>query len=415
MHHSSRGLVATLKLLLASTCLAWLASSAASAPNLVYYGGPVVSHAIVVPVNWNLDVDVTLQNNLPQFYADLVQSSFWDMLAQYSTVGVTPQDALAGSGQQIARGSAMAGITIAPEQCSVGVGTLATPCPVTEADIDDEINRQIDLDILPAPSLDATGNVNTVYMLNFPASVKVVLGTVPATETSCVDFCSANTTLVRNALNIGVGIVMDYAQAGCASGCGTELSALGRATHNASNALVDAVTDPLLSLATSIARPLAWYDSATGQVADSCGTNSNTATSRDGLRVWTVGEIWSGESGLCTTSHLQTFSITPSPTSVVVNQGGTAPVSIATGFLGVPQSITLDVNDLPAGLGAAFDAPVVSAGASTTLQLSADLTATPGTLTVDVGGRMGAPYNDYEVGSFTLTIQANEIFKSGFE
>ncbi len=81
----------------------------------------------------------------------------------------------------------------------------------------------------------------------------------------------------------------------------------------------------------------------------------------------------------------------------------------------MPQSITLDVNDLPAGLGAAFDAPVVSAGASTTLQLSAELTATPGTLTVDIGGRMEAPYNDYEVSSFTLTIQANEIFKGGFE
>ncbi len=410
-----RGLAVTGNLLFGCVCLARLAPSAASTPNLTYYGGPVVSHAIVVPVNWNSDVDATLQNDLPQFYADLVQSTYWDMLAQYSTVGATPQDSQAGSGQLIARGSATAGVTIAPLQCPAGAGTLVTPCPVTEADIDDEINRQIDLDILPAPSLDAIGNVNTVYMLNFPASVKVVLGAVPPTETSCVDFCSANTTLVRNALNIGVGIVMDYAQAGCASGCGSDPTPLARATHNASNALVDAVTDPRLSLATSIARPLAWYDSATGQVADYCGTNSDTATSSEGLRVWAVGEIWSGEAATCTASHLQTFSITPSPTSVVVNQGGTAPVSIATGFLGVPQSITLDVNDLPAGLGAAFDAPVVSAGASTTLLLSAELTATPGTLTVDVGGRMEAPYNDYEVSSFTLTIQANEIFKGGFE
>ncbi len=150
-----RGLAVTGNLLFGCLCLARLAPSAASTPNLTYYGGPVVSHAIVVPVNWNSDVDATLQNDLPQFYADLVQSTYWDMLAQYSTVGATPQDSQAGSGQLIARGSATAGVTIAPLQCPAGAGTLVTPCPVTEADIDDEINRQIDLDILPAPSLDA--------------------------------------------------------------------------------------------------------------------------------------------------------------------------------------------------------------------------------------------------------------------
>ena len=115
---------------------------------------------------------------------------------------------------------------------------------------------------------------------------------------------------------------------------------------------------------------------------------------------------------VCGASHVPYFSIAPNPTSVVVNQGGTVPVSIATGFLGASQSITLLVNALPTGLGATFDAPVITAGASTTLQLSADLTATPGTLTIDVGGK-GTPDTDDEVSSFTLTVQANEIFKDG--
>jgi hypothetical protein len=412
MLYRLRGFGVSRKLLLGSVCLARLVPSAASTPNPIYYGGPVVSHAIVVPVNWNSDVDATLQNNLPQFYADLVQSTYWDMLALYSTVGVTTQDAQAGSGQLIARGLATAGVTIAPVQCPAGAGSLATPCPVTEANIDDEINRQIDLNILPAPALDATGNVNTVYMLNFPANVQVVLGTVPPTETSCVDFCHANTTLVRNALNVGVGIVMDYATSGCSNGCGLAATALELATQNASVALVDAVTDPLLGEAVSVARPLAWYDAATYQVADYCGSNANTLV---GIRNWNVGEIWSGQSAACSASHFASFSITSSPANVVVDQGGTVSVTVATGFLGVPQSITLDVNDLPTGLGATFDAPVITAGGSTTLQLSADLTATPGTLTVDVGGKMGAPYIDYEVSSFTLTVQANEIFKDGFD
>jgi hypothetical protein len=401
-------------LLLGSVCLARLEPSAASTPNPVYYGGPVVSHAIVVPVNWNSDVDANVQSKLPQFYADLVQSTYWDMLALYSTVGATTQDAQAGSGQLIARGSAAAGVTIAPVQCPAGTGSVATPCPVTEANIDDEINRQIDLDILPAPALDATGNVNTVYMLNFPATVQVVLGTSPPTETSCVDFCHANTTLVRNALNIGVGIVMDYATSGCSSGCGMAATALEVATQNASAALVDAVTDPLFGEAASVARPLAWYDAATGEVADYCGNIANTLVA-GGSRVWNVGEVWSIQAAACRASHFASFSITSSPASVVVDQGGTVAVTVATGFLGVPQSVTLDVNDLPTGLGAMFDATVISAGGSTTFQLSADLAATPGTLTVDVGGKMAAPYVDYEVTSFTLTVQANEIFKDGFD
>jgi hypothetical protein len=410
-----RGLTASHKLLLGSIGLAWLAPVAASTPNLIYYGGPVVSHAIVVPVNWNSDVDATLQNKLPQFYADLVQSTYWDLLAQYSTVAVTPLDAQAGSGQLIARGSATAGVTIVPVQCPAGAGSGVIPCVVTEANIDDEVNRQIDLDILPAPSLDATGNVNTAYMLNFPPNVQVVFGTPPNTQTSCVDFCHANMTLLRDALNIGVGIVMDYGSSSCSTGCGSASTALQRATQNAGYALVDIVTDPLAGETALVVRPLAWYDAATGQVADYCaGLDVDLHTLTVGANTWNVGGVWSQTPPSCAASHFPYFSITPSPTSVVVNQGGTVPVSIATGFLGAPQSITLVVNDLPTGIGAAFDTPVISAGASTTLQLSADLTAAPGTLTVDVGGK-GAPNTDYEVTSLTLTVRANEIFKSGFD
>ena len=102
---------------LAGLCLARFAPSLATTPDLVYYGGPVVSHARIVPVNWNSNVDTTLQAGLPQFYSDLTQSHYWDLLAQYSTAGLTPPDALPGSGQLIARGSVNAAVTIDPAVC----------------------------------------------------------------------------------------------------------------------------------------------------------------------------------------------------------------------------------------------------------------------------------------------------------
>ena len=398
---------------LAGLCLARFAPSLATTPDLVYYGGPVVSHARIVPVNWNSNVDTTLQAGLPQFYSDLTQSHYWDLLAQYSTAGLTPPDALPGSGQLIARGSVNAAVTIDPAVCPA---TVAGSCALAESEIDTELNLQIDQGFLPAPVIDATGNVDTVYMINFPANVQVQLAGTPAPK-SCVDFCSANTTLVRNALNVALGIVMDYSTgSGCDLGCGSAPSALKLATVNAGNALANAVTDPQLGLADNVARPLAWIDSSTGQVAEFCGLTETTLTSTDGLRTWTIGEIWSSHDQLCTASQQPWFSITPSPTSAIVNQAGSVPVTMATATLGPAQPITLIVNDLPAGLTAAFDPPTVTGGQSSTLTISAEETATPATITVDVGGKQTAGgFEDYVVASLTLTVRADTLFKNGFD
>jgi hypothetical protein len=401
------------RVLLAGLCLARCAPSPATTPDLVYYGGPVVSHARIVPVNWNSNVDATLQAGLPEFYADLSQSRYWDLLAQYSTAGLTPPDTLPGSGQLIARGSVNAAVTLDPAACPASV---VSSCLLAESDIDTELNLQIDQGLLPAPALDATGNVDTVYMINFPANVQVQLAGTPGPE-SCVDFCSANTTLVRNALNVALGIVMDYsAGSGCGLGCGSAPSALSLATVNAGNALANAVTDPQLGLADTVARPLAWLDSNTGQVAEFCGSTETTLTSLDGLRTWTIGEIWSSHDQLCAASQQPWFSITPSPASAVVNQGGSVPVTMATATPGPAQSITLIVNNLPTGLTAAFDPPSVTGGESSTLTISADETATPATLTVDVGGKQTAPgFQDYVVASLTLTVRADSVYKNGFD
>jgi len=399
--------------LLGCPCLAGLAPFDATALDLVYYGGPVVSHAQVVPVNWNSNVDATLQSGLPQFYADLVQSRYWDLLAQYSTAGLAPPDALPGSGQLIARGSVSAAVTIAPANCPA---SQLTPCLLSESEIDTELNLQIDQGHLPEPALDATGNADTVYMINFPPNVQVQFGDATGPK-SCVDFCSANTTLVRDALNVALGIVMDYSAAtGCSVGCGLASTPLELATANAGNALANAVTDPELGLASSVSRPLAWLDAAEGQVAEYCGMNETTLTSLDGLRTWTIGEIWSNHDQACKALQQPWFSLTPSPSSTVVNQGGSTPVTIATAAAGAAQTITLIANNLPTGLTATFDPPSITGGESSTLTISADETATPGTLTIDVGGKQSAPgFEDYVVASVTLTVRADSLFKNGFD
>ncbi|KAJ3329149.1 hypothetical protein HDU76_008521 [Blyttiomyces sp. JEL0837] len=50
---------------------------------LVYYGGPVIPTINVIPLWWGSSVSYTSQ--LPAFYGGIVNSTYWDMLKQYST------------------------------------------------------------------------------------------------------------------------------------------------------------------------------------------------------------------------------------------------------------------------------------------------------------------------------------------
>src|SRR5471032_2848083 len=199
--------------------LTLLAMSVLSAPTpgwsaLVYYGGPVLSNAEVVMVNWGSNVPSAVQTGMPAFYSDAVQSDYWTIFREYAT-NIIAHDGLQGSNQQIGLGSFAGVVTISPVQCS---GTLS--CTVTAAEVSAELTSQVTAGVLPAPTTDEAGNVNTVYMVHFSPQVTIALNS----EQSCVNFCGASATFSFGGLTVPAGIIPD--QGGscsliCGDGAGT--------------------------------------------------------------------------------------------------------------------------------------------------------------------------------------------------
>ncbi len=273
-----------------------IAATACAGAHLTYFGGPLLQTPIVVPVWWSANVPATVQNNLAQFYADLTQSSYWQMLQEYDSVGLTP-----GSNQAILGGTATAAVTITPSVCA---GT--SNCNLTDAQIQTELKAQITAGVLPAPVLDCSGNTRTIYMVHFPSNVAI---RDPSGGRSCAagGFCAYHYTGKYGPNNIPLvyGVMPDQSTGGCATGCGTNGTALANTTETASHELSEAATDPDVGLIAGAAfvAPGGWYDSKCGEIGDICadGVSKGDTITVSG-RSWTVQQNWSNKQGKCASS-----------------------------------------------------------------------------------------------------------------
>jgi MYXO-CTERM domain-containing protein len=199
---------------------------------VTYQGGPVISNAQTVPVFWTSGIDPTVAAWAEGYLATLVDSAYFDLLAQYSTVGQA-----GGTGQTIGHGTAVAPLTITP--------ISATGTKIADKAIGPEIQAQITAGHLPAPTLDAKGNTNTIYVLFFPQSITITYGG----GTSCKDFCGYHGSSGGTAGNpsFEYAVIPDMgAGSGCATGCSDEcLTAdtdvmAGTVSHE----VAESVTDP---------------------------------------------------------------------------------------------------------------------------------------------------------------------------
>ncbi len=402
-------------------------------PHIVYYGGPVVSNALVVTVNWNGNVDSIGAATLPQFYSDITanssgQNNYWNMLGTFdSTLGTVPQDGGSSSGQLIGPGSALPGsITINPTLCPTTTSTAV--CMVAEADVDAELNRQIDSGVLPAPVVNAGGNVNTIYMVNFPIHVQLTLNDgVSQSCSGSSPFCNANSTLVRGSQNIAVGFLPDLSSgSACNSSCGNG-TVLQNATANASQALVNAVTNPEVGLATAADRPLAWSDWTNGyQLTTPCNQSIDVFTAPNSGRQWSVNQIWSTDlqnalggavdPQACRTSYFtaNAFGLTAAPGAVSIRPGESTGATIsAIAFAGSPQNIQLSTDQLPDGITVLFTpSNLVSASGSSAVQFSADSNTALGAYNINILGV--AQTGDRAVTGFVVIV-TDVIFSDGFE
>jgi MYXO-CTERM domain-containing protein len=242
------------------------------AGDLKYYGGRVISNVKIVEVAWGSSVDSNYMTQLQGFYTAIVTSPFVDWMTEYDTIGLDGfADLQPGSNQHIGRGSFVGSYVITPQN---GSTTL------TDADIQTELASQIASNALPAPALDSGGNVDSLYMIDFPAGTSITLLSLQ----SCSAFGAYHFTITYQGKSVPYGVHPN---------CGYSFDT---STIIHSHELAEAMTDTEVGLVETnttdpSARPLAWVTLAATawdslEVADLCQGTSATVAGYKVQKVW---------------------------------------------------------------------------------------------------------------------------------
>ncbi|HEX8794683.1 MAG TPA: hypothetical protein VF765_27240, partial [Polyangiaceae bacterium] len=268
---------------------------------LKYYGGPLLQNAQIYMVNWGANVESAITTTMPNFYNDVVQSTYWDWLAEYNSMG------LAGTttNQGISRGTYAGARTITPSMGDCTTGT-EPGCTIFDSDIQTELNAQITAGQLPAPAAGCDGQDMTIYMINFNPLVTLFdpsgnPSCNPANGTTTQAFCAYHGTATRSTGNYAYGVIPSMVSGPCANaGCGAA-GGINNETAVTSHELAEAATDTDVGLATTFGPPLAWYANATncGEIGDIC--NGQQATITVGGATWTVQKLYDNASHSCIT------------------------------------------------------------------------------------------------------------------
>jgi hypothetical protein len=312
-----------------------------------------------------------------------------DLLSQYNT------PISGGTGQTIGHGTFDGQFMIVPSAANNG-------STIDDTQIQSELLAQINAGHLPAPILDAAGNVNTIYMIYFPPGKTILLNG----RTSCVGggFCAYHYTTSNtfNLKHILYGVHPDMQSGnGCFTGCGSS-GVFGNYTSITSHELAEAITDADVGLTTTIGFPLAWYDKTNNQeIGDLCFTQQGSYTANG--TTYTIQLEFSNAASGCVLPSEPDFSLSESPIGLTLRQGSsgssTITVTPSGGFTG---SVSLSASGLPGGVTASFGTnPTTSTGM---LTLTANSTATIGTSTVTITGTSGTLTHTT---ALTLTINGN--------
>jgi hypothetical protein len=260
------------------------ATSNAPLQSLIYFGGRVISNVKVLAVNWTSGVATTISSKIGAFYTAVTSSVYFDFMGdEYATVGVRAQDGSFGSTQRIGRGSFGGSFTITP--------TINATTQISDFNIQAELAAQLDSGALPAPEVDAAGNVNSLYMFNFPAAVHISTYNTGSVAHSCLQYGGYHGTIDYKGKSVPYGVLPD-----CSAG------ALATVTY--SHELAESVTDPEIGLVDpdlpkGETRPCAWYSYINGvdkgEIGDLCETGGGNST----VAGYTVQNLWSNSQGKC--------------------------------------------------------------------------------------------------------------------
>ena len=363
-----------------------IAPAAPAGAHLSYFGGPIISNVHVVQVlygsgSYNAQVAGTTSPTMGNFYGDLTgtNSGYVSLLTQYNTT------ISGGTNQTIGNGTFDGLFQIVPSAGNNG-------STISDAQIQSELLAQISAGHLPAPVLDAAGNVNTLYMIFFPPGKTITQGG----SSSCVagGFCAyhGTTSTLLNGKNVLYGVHPDMQSGLCSTGGCGNAGVFGNYTSVTSHELTEAITDADVGIAATFAPPLAWYDMVNGEIGDICNGQQGTYTANG--TAYTIQLEFSNAANNCVlpppAAAGPDFSIAASPASQTVTQGGgtsyTATVTASGGFTGV---VSFSVSGLPSGASGSFNPTSVTGSGASTLSVSTSSTTPAGTYTLTITGTSG--------------------------
>jgi hypothetical protein len=227
-----------------------------------YYGGSVFSNVKVVSVIWNSDVLQNTKDQIPFLSAALVNSTYIDQMAEYSTLGQKAVNGRRSTKQTIARGSYLGQVQLAPHNTSK---------QLSDADIQRELKRQIRSGALPPR------DANTLYMIYFPDDITINLdGLISCQQFGAYHFATMDTRLARRS-NVFYTVEPE---------CNAGFDYL---TYAASHEFAEAVTDNVPTPGNVPDFPQAWNDVNGEEVGDLCPV---TGTLSDGAHSWVVTQIY---------------------------------------------------------------------------------------------------------------------------
>jgi hypothetical protein len=388
--------------------------AAPAGAHLSYFGGPIISNVQVIQVlygsgSYNSQIAGTTSPTMGNFFGDITgaNSGLMTLLQQYNT------NISGGTGQVFGNGTFAGLFQIVPAAGNNG-------STITDTQIQSELLAQINAGHLPAPTNDALGNPNTLYMIFFPPGKTISQGGSNSCQAG--GFCAyhGTTSSTLNSKHVLYGVLPDMqAGSGCATGCGTSTT-FGNYTSVTSHELVEALTDADVGIATTFAAPLAWYDQTNGEIGDICNAQQGSYVANG--TTYTIQLEFSNSANNCVLppaagGTTPNFSLSASPASVSVTQGSTGSSTITVtktgGFTG---SVTLSNSALPSGVTATYGTnPTTS---TSTITFTASSTATTGTSTITITGVSGTLSHTTTI---SLTINAtgggstNLIVNGGFE
>ena len=242
-----------------------------NAGEMEYFGGPVFKSVQVVSVIWGNKVNTQTVADMPGFLRAIPNSTFMDMLGEYSTKGVKGVNGRIGH-RIIKRGTFLGQYVIQPQHKGSTIKDEA---------IHDELEYQIANGNLPA------NTTEVLYMIYFPPGVTIKAFGLQ----SCSSFGAYHFATMKRprSTNIYYGVMPD---------CGYSFDSH---TIISAHEFAEATSDDIPTPGTNPAYPQAWNNAQGYEIGDLCeGTQGQLTTKK---HTYYVQQVYLNSTAACSTGN----------------------------------------------------------------------------------------------------------------